>query len=195
MSLYVDWNAAVDSLIDAGSMRCQRAVPPELVEVLRDARPGGWVPRPEYEGGVRLYGHSCCRSLDECPEVVVAVATELTEQLSVAARPRGLPEVPLFNEVCWGQEPDGEGGIVPHRDPPGAGGVIAVFTLRGRAMFQFEDEEWPVTAGDLVILRGRGWPTPDSWCPTHGAGPPIGGLRENLQMRFNVGGAGANYFG
>ena len=191
----VDWTAAVDALVDRGCMRCEQAVPPGLVEALREARPGAWVPRPAYEGGVRLYGDSCCPALRECPEVVVGVATELTSQLSAVARSRGLPEVPLLNEVCWGREPDGEGGIVPHRDPPGAGGVIAVFTLRGRAMFQLGEEEWPVTAGDLVLLRGRGWPTPDSWCPTHGAGPPIGGVRENLQMRCNVGGAGADYFG
>jgi hypothetical protein len=195
VSFNVDWTAAVDALVDRGSMRCRQAMPPERVEALRRARPGEWVPRPAYEGGVRLHGHSCCRPLDECPEVVLDVATELTSQVSAVARSRGWPEVPAFNEVCWGREPDGEGGIVPHRDPPGAEGLIAVFTLRGCAMFELEDQEWPVTAGDLVILRGRGWPTPDSWCPVHGAGPPIGGLRENLQMRFNVGGAGANYFG
>jgi hypothetical protein len=57
-----------------------------------------------------------------------------------------------------------------------------------------EDQQWPVVAGDLMILRGRGWPTSESVCPTHAAGPPSGGVRENLQLRLNVRGAGAVYF-
>src|SRR4051812_12267302 len=104
MSLNVDWAVAVDALGDRGSTRCQQAVPPEFVEALRRARPGEWVPRPAYEGGVRLYGHSRCCAMDECPDVVLDVATELTVQVSAVARARGWPEVPVFNEVCWGRE-------------------------------------------------------------------------------------------
>lgn len=78
------------------------------------------------------------------------------------------------------------------------GGVIAVFTLEGGTTFRVTDGPrrtvWPVASGDLVILRGRGWRTPEAMCPVHAVDPPVGGSRMIMTLRFNVGGAGAPYF-
>lgn len=90
-----------------------------------------------------------------------------------------------------------------------AGGVIAVLTLRGRAPFRVWEtdgssvdaagqpelaEEWETNDGDLVLLRGDGWPTPTSRCPIHEAQSPPRGDRSTLTLRHNKGGYGADYF-
>ena len=71
----------------------------------------------------------------DCPHAVVQVATELVSQLSKPAQEVGFPPVPFFNEVTWTRYPEGKGHITAHRDPPGVGGAIAVFTLEGGTTF------------------------------------------------------------
>lgn len=121
----------------------------------------------------------------------------------------GLPPLPAFNHAEWCRAERGQKFITPHRDPPMAGGVIAVLTTRGRASFRVWDmnrssadaacqpelaEEWETNDGDLVLLRGGGWPTPTSRCPIHEAQSPLGGDRVTLTLRHNKGGYGADYF-
>jgi hypothetical protein len=70
----------------------------------------------------------------------------------------------------------------PHRDPDTACGVIAIVTIRGQALFRAWDtddglvdaqrrpelaDQCETSDGDLVLLRGGGWPTPASRCPIH----------------------------
>jgi hypothetical protein len=84
-----------------------------------------------------------------------------------------------------------------------------VLTIRGRAPFRVWDgegklaeaqrhperaTEWDTEAGDLVLLCGRGWPTPTSRCPIHEARSPAAGERVTLTLRHNTGGYGADYF-
>lgn len=54
--------------------------------------------------------------------------------------------------------------------------------------------EWETDDGDLVILRGRGWPTEKPLCPVHEVESPRVGERMTLTLRHNVGGPGADYF-
>ena len=197
-SIVTDWAAAVASLAGPGWFRSQGALTRELVDGLREAPPENWHPLQEDEGGVRQFGFGAYLPMAKCVPTVVEVATELVSQLSMPAEAMGFPPVPFFNEVTWTRYPQGKGHITAHRDPPGAGGVIAVFTLEGGARFRVVEgshrAEWPVVSGDLVILRGRGWPTPEALCPVHAVDPPVGGKRMIMTMRFNVGGAGAPYF-
>lgn len=170
----------------------------EVANDLRAAAPESWHPLQEDEGGVRQFGFGAYLPFVESPDPVVRVGTELVSQLSRYAEATGYPPVPSFNEVTWTSYPEGKGHITAHRDPPGAGGVIAVFTLEGGAAFRVKDgaqrAQWHVESGDLVILRGRGWPTPEARCPLHAVDPPVGTSRMIMTMRFNVGGAGASYF-
>lgn len=121
----------------------------------------------------------------------------------------GLPPLPAFNHAEWCRAEGGQKFITPHRDPPMAGGVIAVLTTRGRAPFRVWEtdgasadaarqpelaEEWETNDGDLVLLRGGGWPTPTSQCPIHEAQSPSRGDRMTLTLRHNKGGYGADYF-
>jgi hypothetical protein len=199
-SIVRDWAAAVASLAGPGWFHSETALTSELVEDMRHANPGTWHALQEDEGGgsVRQVGSATYLPMAESPDAVVKVATELVSQLSIPAEAMGFPAVPSFNEVTWTWYPEGEGHITAHRDPPRVGGVIAVFTLEGATTFRITDgehgAEWPVVSGDLVILRGRGWPTSEAWCPVHAVDPPVGGNRMIMTMRFNVGGAGAPYF-
>jgi hypothetical protein len=199
-SMVRDWTLAATSLAGPGWFHSPAAVTTEQVHALRDANPGTWHALQEDEGGgsVRQSGSATYLPMTDCSHAVVEVATELVSQLSTPAEALGFPPVPLFNEVTWTWYPEGKGHITAHRDPPAAGGVIAVFTLEGGATFRVVDEshgaEWPVVSGDLVILRGRSWPTPEALCPVHAVDPPVGGNRMIMTMRFNIGGAGAPYF-
>ncbi|WP_020575377.1 hypothetical protein [Actinopolymorpha alba] len=190
--------AAITSLTGPGWFHAEGALTREWVDDLEQSHPESWHPLQEDEGGIRQFGFGAYLPMAECSNAVVNVATKLVSQLSSSAETMGFPSIPFFNEVTWTRYPEGKGHITAHRDPPGAGGVIAVFTLEGRATFRVEDGshsgEWPVVSGDLVILRGRGWPTPDAMCPVHAVDPPMGRSRMIMTMRFNVGGAGAPYF-
>jgi hypothetical protein len=89
--------------------------------------------------------------------------------------------------------------ITAHWDLPGVGGVIAIVNLEGVARFRVwpdegEANEWQTAPGDLVLLRGRDWPSEGALCPRHEAEPPPTGGRSILTYRFNRGGPGADYF-
>lgn len=109
-----------------------------------------------------------------------------------------LEPVPKFNEVSWTHYPAAMGFITKHRDPPGAGGVIAIATLTGRATFRVwadsRSVSWQTTPGDVVLLRGHGWPRPGALCPVHEVEPPAEQDRMIMTFRHNRGGAGAAYF-
>ncbi len=150
------------------------------------------------EGGVRQHAYGAYLAFAEARPAVRALGDTLVAGLSDAAGRAGLPVLPRFNEATWGRYPAGVGGISAHRDPSAYGGVIAVFTLWGRATFRVLDGEqtvakWETGPGQLVLLRGWGWPRPDSTCPTHEALPPPVGDRGIMTFRYNLGGAGAAY--
>src|ERR1700722_3573533 len=75
-----------------------------------------------------------------------------------------LPEIE-GREVQWARSNEGVGFITAHRDPPAAGGIIAIVTLAGRALFRtvYEVES------------------------------PRVGERMTLTLRYNVGGPEADY--
>jgi hypothetical protein len=183
------------ALCAVGWNRLIMAISPELCHELA-AVPLEWCPLPPEEGGhaVRQRGYSSYRRLDEANDVARQVACEVAASIT-AANPT-IASVPPFNEVTWTRYPPGEGFITKHRDPPGVGGVIAIITLAGRATFRvWSDDvvEWQTEPGDVVLLRGYGWPTEGARCPTHEVEPPV---EERLIMTFrhNRGGAGAAYF-
>jgi len=86
-----------------------------------------------------------------------------------------------------------------HLDPADFVGVIAIVTVEGNARFEIESvtdgsfERWTTRPGDLVLLRGAGWPEESDGRPRHGAGPPIGGPRRIVNFRTNVNGAERGY--
>ena len=116
--------------------------------------------------------------------------------------------VPAFDEVEWSRSVDGVGYITAHRDPPGVGGVIAIVTLSGTTRFRVwpgdvdprqdpgaaPPAEWDTGDGDLVLLRGTGWPHSDARCLVHEVDSPPSGERAVLTFRHNRGGPGADYF-
>ena len=104
-------------------------------------------------------------------------------------------DVPAFNKATWDKYAPGQGHISMHRDAPAVGGVIAVFTLYGRAAFTVENQaEFPVSTGDLVLMAGNGWPAPDDKCVRHASSVPIGGERMILTFRHNVNGADGSWW-
>lgn len=193
-----DWSAAVTALAESGWVRLAEAVAPASMRTLADAPRPAWHDLPEEESGVHQHGKGSYLPMDDCDDLVKAFASEVVDGLSAAGQGRRWPPVPMFNEVTWTHYPDGAGHITEHRDPPGCGGVIAVTTLVGTARFSVLDpdrsSEWLTAPGDVVLLRGRSWPSPGSRCPRHAVGPPIGGDRMIMTMRFNRRGAGADYF-
>jgi len=150
------------------------------------------------EGGVQQHAFGSYLPFDETLPAVRALGDRLVADLSDAALRLGLPALPRFNEVTWGRYPAGTGRISAHQDPAEYGGVIAVFTLQGQALFRILDgqgtaAEWQTGPGQLALLRGAGWPRPDSRCPVHEVMPPQVGDRTIMTFRHNLGGAGAGY--
>lgn len=192
----VVWPDAARALSGNGWVRFERLVDDGIRAALAEAAPSTWSPLPETEGRVRQGGLSCGLLLDHAPTPVQEFAGEICVGLTAARR--DWPPVPGFNEVQWGRSHNGTGFITAHRDPPGAGGVIAIVTLSGRALFRVwhgsETTEWETDDGDLVLLRGRGWPREDSLCPIHEVESPRRGERMTMTLRYNRGGPGADYF-
>ena len=192
----VDWTGAATSLIDNGWIRLAGAVRGRTCARLIEAAPGEWAPLPEVEMDVHQGGFSCGVFFDRAASEVQEFGRTVCDSLT-KARP-DLPAVPCFNEVQWGRSHDGVGYITAHRDPPGAGGVIAIVTLRGRAVFRVwqgsRPTEWETADGDLVILRGNGWPSESSLCPVHEAESPRVGDRMTMTLRHNTRGPGGDYF-
>jgi hypothetical protein len=197
----VDWPKVAASLIDPGWHRLAGAISAESALALVGAAPEPWLPLPEEEGtaGVRQSGSSSFVPLPGADVTVQRLATDLTASLNEAL-PSRVASVPAFNEVQWTHYPADVGHITSHRDPWGCGGVIAIATLAGHADFHIGGRgkpivaEWETAPGDVVVLRGNGWPTGDARCPMHGAGRPRGHERIIMTFRHNLGGAGTAYF-
>ncbi|HVX47049.1 MAG TPA: hypothetical protein VHC49_24370 [Mycobacteriales bacterium] len=162
---------------------------PDTAPLVR-AAPDRWMTDESPDGSNVTYSSSSTgEALANCADPVQDLARSVVDQLA------GDEAVPMFNEAAWNRYQPGRGHISLHRDPPGAGGVIAVFTLYGEAVFTVESQaEFTVAGGDLVLLAGTGWPESGAQCVRHGASIPITGERMILTFRFNVNGAGAAYF-
>lgn len=197
----VDWSSAVQAVIDRGWCRVPGAISAAQADRLRQAAPPPWYSLPHNEGGGTVYqaGWGTFSALEDADLPVRAVAQSLVMNL-IGAAPAGCPSLPAFNEVSWTRYPEGEGHITGHRDPPGCGGVIAIVTLAGTAVFYIGTsrdrciDSWQTTRGDLVILRAFGWPAAEARCVEHGVEPPPAGQRLIMTYRHNRGGAGADYF-
>jgi hypothetical protein len=194
----VDWTSATRSLVEDGWVRLEGVVSGRTCGRLVGAAPMTWEPEPEAVGSVRQSAVSTGLYFDRAAtsvrEVGFAISDALTE-----ARSRGTPAIPCFNEVRWSRSQEGAGhSITAHRDPPLCGGVIAIVTLFGKARFRVwsgaDAVEWETADGDLVILRGNGWPAETSRCPVHEAELPAVGDRMVVTYRYNQGGPGADYF-
>jgi hypothetical protein len=193
-----DWAVAATSLLDAGFVRLEGAVPMDLCREVAAAAPATWEVEQETIGNVRQCATSTGLYLDRAAEAVRQLGAEICDSLS-AAFPPGTTVPPLFNEVRWSKSEAGPGhSITAHRDPPLCGGVIAVVTLSGHAVFRVWSGEaevaWTTAAGDAVLLRGNGWPTEHATCLVHEAELPEEGERLIVTLRHNTGGPGADYF-
>jgi hypothetical protein len=206
----VDWVAVVDALVARGWARLERAAEPAFAAQIEAAAPGPWTSLPPTEGGagVRQAGRSCHSEVSDGTGPVASLAAAIKDGVD-SVTGAGLPPLPAFNHADWCRADDGQKFITAHRDPIKAGGVIAVLTIRGRAPFRVWDfdgttadaagqpelaECWETADGDLVLMRGGGWPTATSQCPIHEAQSPVGGERVTLTLRHNIGGYGADYF-
>ena len=186
------------------------AVASDGLETLERAAPGPWTSLPETEGsaGVRQAGVACHSSVDAAPAGVRSLAEEICAGIDGAVT-HGVGPLPAFNHAEWCRAEGGQKYITPHRDPDTAGGVIAVLTVHGRAVFRVWELDgsiadarshperasaWETEDGDLVLMRGRGWPLPTSKCPIHEAESPREGDRVTLTLRHNTRGYGSDYF-
>lgn len=209
----IDWEAVVASLEGPGWVRLQSVVPAWICAQLVEAAPSSWSVVDQDEGGgfVRQGGLSCHAEVTGAAPIVRSVAQSIVLAIN-RTRSAECLELPTFNHANWGRSINGVGFITAHRDPPTAGGVIAITTLAGRARFRVWDDddsaselplvdhdpvaahEWNTDDGDLVLLRGGGWPKLASRCPVHEVESPPTGDRMILTLRHNKGGYGANYF-
>lgn len=184
-----DWTSACESLVERGWVRLGGAIDASLAGAMLAAAPGSWHELPREEGRVRQAGISCYSAFDDADGAVQDFGEELVARI--------VPLAPAFNEVTWVTYPGGEGHITAHRDPVGVGGVIAVATRAGAATFRVVAPsgatECPAAAGDVILIRGYGWPTPDGRCPTHEVDPPPEGERVIMTLRHNRNGAGSGY--
>lgn len=206
----IDWAEVADQLISSGWARLSGAVGSDALEALEHAAPGSWSALPETEGsaGVRQAGVACHSSVDSAADSVRSLAEEIYAGVDGAIG-RGVAPLPRFNHAEWCRADRGQKYITPHRDPDTAGGVIAVLTIHGRAVFRVWDLDgsladaqghpalaaaWETDDGDLVLMRGGGWPLPTSRCPIHEAESPHEGDRVTLTLRHNKRGYGSDYF-
>jgi hypothetical protein len=206
----VNWDKVVRDLSDLGWCRLQEVVSSPLASALEDAAPGPWRPAPPIEGParVRQAGEACHSDVDGAAAPVRELAAAICAGVDAAGEP-GTSALPPFNHAEWSRPHRGQMLITAHRDPPVAGGVIVVVTLRGQATFRVWDldgdllaaqahpelaREWETLDGDIVLLRGGGWPFPAARCPIHEAQAPVTGERVTLTLRHNKGGFGADYF-
>jgi hypothetical protein len=206
----IDWAEVVDQLTSRGWARLRGAVVHDALEALEHAAPGPWSSLPETEGsaGVRQAGLACHSAVDEAADGVRSLAEGICAGIESAVIP-GVALLPVFNHAEWCRAEKGQKFITPHRDPDSAGGVIAILTIHGRAVFRVWDLDgsladaqghpefataWETEHGDLVLMRGGGWPLPTSMCPIHEAESPREGDRVTLTLRHNKGGYGSDYF-
>ena len=207
-----DWPAVAEALVGRGWIRLQGAVGASICDQLADAAARAWSPVPNTEGGghVRQGGLASHEEIDLAAPVVRSFAQSIRDAIN-RALPRSVTHLPAFNHAEWATTTaDGIGFITPHRDPPGAAGVIAITTLRGSARFRVWDDDntdlpprqhlraashhWDTCDGDLVILRGGGWPAGEARCPVHEVESPATGDRMTLTLRHNRRGYGGDYF-
>ena len=164
---------------------------------------------PADEGVVHQNGFGSYMVLADAAPLVRRLGDSIVVELTKATA-HALPPIPEFNEVSWTLYPAGIGRITTHRDPAAYGGIIAIATLLGSAKFRIWSGEvlgtpaqvlmgdipptqWDAAAGDLILLRGNGWPTPATRCPLHEADSPPDGERVIMTFRHNTRGGGAGY--
>jgi len=207
-----DWSRVVASLAAEGWVRLRRGADAVSRTALEDVAPNRWSPRQAdgSDGDVQFGGLSAHEAVADASPLLQSTARALRELLN-SNRANGIPPVPAFNHAEWSTTtPDGVGFITPHRDPRGATGIIAILTLRGSARFrvwgedgsglppkqheQLTSHEWFTDDGDVVLLRGEGWPTNDARCPVHTVESPSSGSRSTLTLRHNRRGFGSDYF-
>lgn len=195
--LQTDWTQAAEAVLARGWVRLAEAVPTDFVSDLVHAPRPGWHELPEEEGVVRQKGFGAYLRLAEADLTVRSIADEIAASLTGVV---GMAKVPPFNEVTWTLYPQGRGHITSHRDPAAYSGIVAVVTLIGAARFRIWDEpggsplsEWPSGSGDVVALRGHGWPNSQARCPRHEVGRPVEGDRMIMTLRHNTRGAGGGY--
>lgn len=192
----IDWTNAASSLTGTGWVRLAAVIDGPTCARLAGAAPTSWRPEPEVIRDVRQSALTSGVSFDRADATVrdlgIAICRSVTKALPPGTRP-----IPRFNNVTWGRSHNGIGYITAHRDPPTAGGVIAIVTLSGQCPFRVwngpSPTEWVTRDGDLVILRGNGWPTEDAVCPLHDAESPFQGDRMTMTLRHNKRGPDAGY--
>lgn len=131
----VDWRAVVEMLGGPGWVRLQGVVSAATCERLLDAAPSTWSALSEDETGtgtVRQAGISCHAELARAADVVRLYGQSICEAVNGIRSPE-VTVVLEFNHAQWTRSLDGVGFITRHRDPPAAGGIIAITTLAGRA--------------------------------------------------------------
>jgi len=195
--LNIDWDQAVSDLAACGWARAPHALAASEADRLGDDNGRTWTVAGD-EGVVRQHVIGSYTPYAEALPVVRAVGDHLIAGLSAAAWRHTQPVLPAFNEATWCRYPAGTGHITAHRDPSAYGGVVAVFTLAGSATVRAWNSdgrmtEWQTGPGQLVVLRGVGWPAADSQCPLHEVDPPVEGERRIMTLRHNLGGAGTGY--
>ena len=193
----IDWRVAGETLVEEGWVRLAGVIPHPMASRLLACDRPPWRALPAEEGAVRQSGFGSYLPLVEAGPDVNELATWLSTSLSNVAIELGVPPVPDFNEVTWTRYPAGTGRITAHEDPPAYGGVIAIVTLVGGAIFRAwsssRASEWETEIGDVVVLQGAGWPTLKSRCPLHEVEPPRRRERIIMTLRHNTRGAGGGY--
>ena len=196
-ALHLDWDRAVADLAGRGWTLLEDAVRSRQIDLLGAPDDSRWR-LLEDEGVARQHGFGAYLAFETAPPAVRQVGSAIILGLSKAAQRLGLPDPSDFNEATWTRYPQQDGRITKHRDFPEYGGVIAVFTLRGSAIFRvFESDaevvEWPTIPGHVVVLRGAGWPSGAHRCPPHAVDAPPEGERVIMTLRSNSNGPGSGH--
>lgn len=126
------------------------------------------------------------RSITQTTGIIQDLAVRLNASLSVAAQLRQLPPVPVFDRVVWTFQPCIDDLPIFGQAPPrtalpcrdaGLAEVSIVVGLQGTSTYWALRDgavttHWNSHPGDLLVLRGRGWPKTMS-LPAHlEADPP-----------------------
>lgn len=193
----IAWGGVVSELEHRGWASLPGAMTSELVARLAEEDRRQWRLLGD-EGVVHQHAFGSYIPFGDARRMVRRLGSELVSGIAAVAMRRDLPAPPAFNEVTWTRYPERTGQITRHSDPPEYHGVIAIFTLRGSALFRVfdaegESTEWSTTPGHLAVLCGARWPREDVRCPLHEVEPPPTGERMIMTFRANAGGAGAGY--
>lgn len=157
----VPWDQVIRQLCGRGWASVPGVVHPALLVSLYQEEHWRSLSTDDLPRGEPVEVHS---ALTQVRPMMRDLGIRLTAALSVAAELQRLPIPPLLNEVTWGWcPPTGEEAPTGGMTPKGGFGIVALVIFAGRAtvrVARFTRQAAPLqaTPGQLIVIRGHGWP-------------------------------------